>query len=211
MIGPRNTASGGSTAVGGDNKGAVVNVNAAEGATVAVQVDSANVTRRLPTHLAAVISQFAKSAADLLADALPFAVKPAIEAKLAFNNLPKTHRIIRDWTKHARTLHKSYQGVEQVNQAARYLVKRKAGVVYDEELHRICHEKGVSAEQQREYARQHAMTLVQAVTGRLMHEYSCSAEDGVEAELAHLAVSLVVADAVIECEVLERPENAATT
>ena len=59
-------------------------------------------------------------------------------------------------------------------------------------------EKGV-------FARAHAAMLVDAVTEQLLQDYASSKAIKVEQETAHLAVSLIVADAVIECEVLERP------
>ena len=43
-----------------------------------------------------------------------------------------------------------------------------------------------------------------------MHDYACSQAIMVEQEVAHLAVSLIVADAVVRCDVLERPERVVT-
>jgi hypothetical protein len=43
-----------------------------------------------------------------------------------------------------------------------------------------------------------------------MEDYKSSKSANVERETAHLAISLIVADAVIECEVLERPPYAPT-
>jgi hypothetical protein len=39
----------------------------------------------------------------------------------------------------------------------------------------------------------------------MMEDYKRSTNVKVEEEHAHLAVSLIVADAIIECEVLEKP------
>jgi hypothetical protein len=210
MIGPKTSATAGSTAVGGSNTGTLVNVTAEGNARVDVTVDSATVARRLPSHLSAVISQFAMQASALMSDTPVQELKPGIQAKLTFNNLSAQHRLIQDWFRYSHLLHRSYQGVEQVNQAARLLVKRRAGVVYDEELLRIGTENGIPDHQQPNFARQHAPLLVTAVIGRLMQDYSCSAVADVEVEAAHLAISLIVADAVIECEVLERPGHAVT-
>ncbi len=210
MIGPKTSATGGSIAIGGSNEGMLVNVAAAENAQVAVTIDTAALMRRLPSHLAAIISQFAKQSAALMTDASTQELKPSIQAKLNFNNLPESYRLIRDWTRYSSILHSSYRGVEQINQAARLLVKRRAGVVYDEELNRISTEKGIAKQEHSAFARQHGALLVTAVINRLMQDYSCSIDADVETEAAHLAISLIVADAVIECEVLERPNHAVT-
>ena len=87
-------------------------------------------------------------------------------------------------------------------------MRRKAGAVYEEELLRITKVESVPNDQHVEYARNNAATLVKAVTDRLLMDYRCSRSGLVEEEMAHLAVSLVVADSVVECEVLEKPDHA---
>jgi hypothetical protein len=58
------------------------------------------------------------------------------------------------------------------------------------------------------YVKANAATLVDLVVQRLLGDYKFSEGAKVQLETAHLAISLIVADAVIECEVLERPPDA---
>jgi hypothetical protein len=59
MTEPRINSKDGSTAVGGDNTGQVLNVNAREGSTVNLQFEH-KVARELPSFLGAVIVLFSK-------------------------------------------------------------------------------------------------------------------------------------------------------
>lgn len=208
MIGPKATSRGGSTAIGGDNDGTIVNVNAGDGTSVNVRVD-ADIARKLPSHLGAVVVLFAKEGGLLAAaDSERRKLPPEVIEKIRHNNLTSNHRIFRDWARHSLALERVYHGVEQQNQDARYLVRRKAGAVYEEELLSAASTAGVTDENLSEYARANAAALVKAIIDRLLMDYRCSKSGIVEEEVAHLAVSLVVADAVVECEVLERPDHA---
>jgi hypothetical protein len=180
MIGPKASAKDGSAAVGGDNTGSITNIIALLACENGL-ANAATQTRQLP---------------------------PEVADKLRHNQLPVRHPIIRDWTRHSLALERAYHGVEQQNADARYLVRQRAGAVYEEELLKAAdgckiHETGLS-----DFARQNAVLLVGAVTDRLFGDYCASKSGLVEAEIARLAVSLVVADAVVECEVLEKPDHA---
>ena len=61
--------------------------------------------------------------------------------------------------------------------------------------------------QAHDFARSHAVPLVMAVVASLLADFSAGSAAHVMQETAHLAVCLIVADAVIECEVLERPAD----
>lgn len=207
MIGPKATSRDGSTSVGGDNEGSIVNVNAGDGSTIDVRIEN-EIARKLPSHLGAVIVLFAKQGLASAANTQRRELPPEVIDKIKYNNLPENHRIFRDWARHSIVLERSYHGIEQQNPDARYLVRRKAGAVYEEERLAACSAASVPEDQHCEYARKNAAVLVKAVTDRLLIDYRCSKTGLVEEEVAHLAVSLVVADAVVECEVLEKPDHA---
>jgi hypothetical protein len=133
---------------------------------------------------------------------------PEVAEKLRHNRLPTRHPIIRDWTRHSLSLERAYHGVEQQNADARYLVRQRAGAVYEEELLSAAEAAKIPEEMLSDFVKQNAVILVKAVTDRLLNDYCASKAGAVEEEIARLAVSLVVADAVVECEVLERPDHA---
>jgi hypothetical protein len=201
------SAKGGSTAIGGDNLGSVVNVDAKEGASVNVSVNQA-ITRQLPSLLSALIAKFSEEGLSEYGQERPHTLKPEVVEKIKFNCLPENHRLLRDYQRHVLVLEKCYQGVEQRNADARYLVRRRAGVVYEEALTAACQEASVPESHKLTVVRTSAASLVGTVVDRLLKSFESSATTSVHEETAHLAVSLIVADAIIECEVLERPENA---
>jgi hypothetical protein len=124
--------------------------------------------------------------------------------KLEYNNLSKNLRVITDYRQHVRELEQAYIGVEQQNADARRLVRRKAAIAYESYVHGQCEESS-PAKTKIEYARTHADTIVYKVIDILLDDYKGAAEIKVAHEIAHLAISLIVFDAVVECEVLERP------
>ena len=164
--------------------------------------------RKLPSHLGAVIALFAKQGLASTASFQRRELPPEVMDKIKYNNLPNNHRIFSDWARHSVVLERTYHGIEQQNPDARYLVRRKAGAIYEEERLAACSAVSVQLDQHGEYARKNSTALVKAVTDRLLVDYRCSKSGLVEEEIAHLAVSLVVADAVVECEVLEKPDHA---
>ena len=137
-------------------------------------------------------------------------IPPEVAEKLRHNQLPERHPIIRDWTRHSLSLERAYHGVEQQNADARYLVRQRAGTVYEEELLKAAEIAKIPEEMLSDYVRNNASTLVKSVTDRLLDDYRAPKTGAVEEEIARLAVSLVVADAVVECEVLEKPDDAPT-
>ena len=115
-----------------------------------------------------------------------------------------------DYLRHSLVLEQAYLGVEQTNADARYLVRRKAGTAYDAVVQSGFKPNASLKTQRIEYVRANADIIVNQVIARLLRITKRQCETKVEQETAHLAVSLVVADAVVECEVLEKPNNAPT-
>ena len=110
--------------------------------------------------------------------------------------------------KYLNVLEATYRGVEQRNDDARRLVRRRAAVAYAQQLHDLCTTNGIKHSQAHAFARGHAVSLVMAVVAALLADFAAENVPHVMQETAHLAVCLIVADAVIECEVLERPADA---
>lgn len=194
-------ASLGSVAVAGDNLGQIVNLNAQ---TIIVE---RQIARELPSYLSSVVVRFSEDLSEYNSGpkrSLP----PEVDVKLAYNDFPSTHHIIVDYSKYLNVLEATYRGVEQRNDDARRLVRRRAAVAYNEQLHKLCTAHSVKNAQAHDFARNHAVTLVMAVVAALMADLSAGSSAHVMQETAHLAVCLIVADAVIECEVLERPADA---
>jgi hypothetical protein len=208
VIGPKASAKDGSTSVGGDNLGNITNINMGSGSLVSIRNDL-EVQRGLPSHLGALIALFADRGGFSAEAAQRRPLPPEMADKLSYNNLPDRHPIILSWVRHSLALERSYLGVEQQNPDARYLVKQRAGMVYGEELLKAAGSHGINLKGLTDYARENAASLVTAVTDRLFDEYCASRTEPVEVEVARLAVSLVVADAVLECEILEKPGHAA--
>lgn len=192
----------GSVAVTGDNLGSIVNVNAQN------VIFEQRIARELPSYLSVVVAQFSDDLSEYNSGpsrSLP----PEVNVKLAYNDFPPTHHIIADYSKYLNLLEATYRGIEQRNDDARRLVRRRAAVAYSRQLHELCVSYGVTHGQAHAFARQNAVPLVMAVVDALMADFSAGTMHHVMQETAHLAVCLIVADAVIECEVLERPPDAA--
>ena len=211
MFGPsqlvlRNTAvqaTAGSVAIAGDNTGAIVNITATN-LSIAVE---RQIARELPSYLSIVVARFSENLSEYNAGpkrSLP----PEVNVKLAYNDFPSAHHIITDYSKYLNVLEATFRGVEQRNDDARRLVRRRAAVAYTEQLHNMCAAHSVKHAQAHDFARSHAVPLVMAVVAALLADFSAGSSAHVMHETAHLAVSLIVADAVIECEVLERPADA---
>ena len=132
---------------------------------------------------------------------------PEVSVKLDYNDFPRTHLIITDYAMYVNVLEATYRGIEQRNDDARRLVRRRAAVAYTERLHQLCTDHGVNHAQAHDFARLNAVTLVMSVVATLMVDASAGSAAHVMQETAHLAVCLIVADAVIECDVLERPAD----
>jgi hypothetical protein len=195
-------ASASSVAVAGDNLGSILNVNAQS-----VTIVERQIARELPSYLSKVVARFSEDLSEYNSGpkrSLP----PEVSVKLAYNDFPSTHHIITDYSKYSNVLEATYRGVEQRNDDARRLVRRRAAVAYTEQLHKLCTAHSVKHAQAHDFARSHAVPLVMAVVAALLVDISARSATHVMQETAHLAVCLIVADAVIECDVLERPADA---
>jgi hypothetical protein len=210
MIGQKTSASDGAVAVGGDNSGSIVSVNAGDGTTVALNFSS-TLVQKLPSHLGAVVALFAQQGGLAKAEGMGRVLPPEVSEKLQYNKISERHPTIRDWVRHSLVLERIYQGVEQQNPDARYLVRLRAGAIYEEELLKLAKESEIKNELLGIFATENAIKLLGAVTGRMFDDYRAFSSELVELEVALLAVSLIVADAVVECHVLERPENVASS
>jgi hypothetical protein len=209
MTGGDLSADRGSIVIGGNATGPVVNVQAPKALSLALTVEQ-NVDRQLPSFLARVILTFSEQSLSHYGKGSRRPLPPEVSEKLKHNYFPPDHRFIRDFVRFSHVLENCYRGIEQRNADARYLVRRKAGVVYSEELRIASGLIIVSQKTLLEYVREHATELVANVTARLFEDYRSSSEVKVEQEVADLAITLIVADAIVECEVLERPEDATT-
>lgn len=193
-----------SVALGRDNNGLLIN---APNAQVSVFVEH-RVQQELPSHLSNVVVALSGDLKGYGAEARR-ELRPEIAEKLTYNDFPTRHPIIKDFTMYSGSLEAAYRGVEQRNGDARRLVRRRASGVYQEALLDLCESKGVHHSQAHGLAREHAVLLVRTVIDSLKKESAAtSLASGVMQETADLAISLIVADAIVECEVLERPNDA---
>jgi hypothetical protein len=201
------SASKGSISIGGDANAPIINApNARE---VNLNVEQ-KIVRELPSFLGKLIAVFSQQSLSEYAKGERRTLPAEVSEKIEYNKLSENHRAIVDYLKHSLVLEKAYLGVEQTNADARYLVRRRAGIEYDAVVQNgIKHDLHLGP-QRIEYVKLNADVIVDQVVARLLDGYKASSEIKVEHEIAHLAVSLVVADAVVECEVLERPNNAPT-
>jgi len=204
MSGSKVSAEGGSTAVGGDVNAPLININAEDSSTVSVTIEQ-KIARELPSFLGAVIVVFSQQSVSEYALGPRRELSAEVLVKLTHNNLPEGHHLIKDYNRHALVLEQAYLGVEQRNADARYLVRRKAGIVYQSKIKQAFNGANTTPTQMCEYVKANVDSIVEGVVSQLLEDYKTSADLKVEEEMAHLAISLVVADAVIECEVLERP------
>jgi hypothetical protein len=196
-------ADGGSVAIGRDNSGVIITGGAQFNLIVEQQV-----RRELPSYLSNVVMALSDDLMGYGAEAKR-ELLPEVVDKLKYNDFPARHRIITDYTTHLNLLDATYRGVEQRNGDARRMVRRRAAKVYQEALLELCESQGVHHSQVHELARKHAVLLVRTVIATLMNESEAtSLAARVMEETADLAISLIVADAVVECEVLERPDDA---
>ncbi|HEY1089591.1 MAG TPA: hypothetical protein VGE47_00725 [Burkholderiaceae bacterium] len=194
-----------SVAIGRDNKGLLV--NAAENARVNVIIEH-RVQQELPSHLSNVVVALSGDLVGYGTEARR-ELLPEVADKLTYNDFPARHPIITDYTMHSGSLEAAYRGVEQRNGDARRMVRRRAASVYQEALLDLCESKDVHHSQAHGLARKYAVSLVRTVIDTLKKEsVAASLASGVMRETADLAISLIVADAIVECEVLERPDDA---
>jgi hypothetical protein len=208
MIGSKVSATDGSTAVGRDNNAPIINAN--DGATVNVNIEH-KVMQELPSFLGDVIGLFSKQDLSHYDEWMPGGLRPEIIVKLEHNDFPDDHRLISEYIRYGLVLERAYHGAEQQNTDARLMVRRRAALAYEDQLALACKAASVSTKNKLAFVKANAEDLVKSVISQLLDEYSSSKLVSVRQETAHLAISLIVADAVIECEVLERPKKNAIT
>lgn len=203
QLGTSAQASTGSVAIGGNNSAPILNVNATN---VIIAVEQ-RIARELPSYLSRVVAKFSEDLSDY--DTGPKrSLPPEVDVKLSYNDFPPSHHIIADYSKYLNVLEATYRGVEQRNDDARRLVRRRAAVAYAQQLHDLCATNGINHAHAHDFARTNAVSLVMAVVAVLLADFAAVSVPHIMHETAHLAVCLIVADAVIECEVLERPADA---
>lgn len=195
-------AEGGSVAIGGHNTAPILNVNATN-LTLTIE---RQVARELPSYLSKVVGKFSEDLSEYNVGPVR-AIPPEVDLKLAYYDFPPTHHIITDYPKYSLVLEASYRGFEQRNDDARRMVRRHAAVAYTAQLHALCAKNGIAQADTHAFARKNAVVLVMAVVDALLADLGGTLMH-VMKETAHLAVCLIVADAVVECEVLERPADA---
>lgn len=203
------SAKQGSLAIGGNATGPVVNVNAPEALTVSVAIEQ-QIENRLPSFLGKLILVFSEQSLSEYGKGLRRPLPAEVIDKINHNYFPPDHRVIRDFLRYSHLLERSYRGVEQRNADARYLVRRKAGVAYEAEVELAGGLELIPPLSKLDYVRANASLIVANVIKRLIQDYKSTCEVRVEEEIVDLAITLVVADAIVECEVLERPQVALT-
>lgn len=210
LTAPSVSANAGAVAVGANNSAPIVNVQAAANAVVLVNV-TPQLTRELPSYLARIVARLAEETLSAYNSGPLRELPPEVSVKLAYYNFPPQHVIITNYRRCLTILEACYRGIEQRNDDARRLVQVRTGLAYNDVLYELCAAQGIPNTQAQAFARSNAIVLVAAVVTRLLDILKKGAEVLVYEEVALLAVNLIVADAVIECNVLERPVNAATT
>jgi hypothetical protein len=210
MIRPMPSSEDGSTAIGGDVNAPVVNVSASEASTVLVTVGQ-EIDRELPSLLGVVIVIFSRQSGSEYGQGPRRSLPAEVAEKVKYNDLSPEHHVLRDYYRHSLVLEQAYLGAEQQNADARYLVRRKAAIAYESQVDEACTRESIAPQHRINYVRANANGIVDKVVNQLLAEYKVSRDIKVHQEIAHLAISLIVADAVVECEVLERPLNAVTT
>jgi hypothetical protein len=209
MSGSKVSAREGSTAVGGDVNAPLTNVYAPEASVVNVMIDQ-RIARDLPSFLGKVIVLFSGQSLSEYGLGARRKMPPEVTEKIKYNNLSPNHLGLSDYYRYFFLLERAYLGVEQQNADARVLVRRRAAISYASQVAKACRAASIIESHKLDYVRGNADALVEMVVNELLESYKTSNELKVEQETAHLAVSLVVVDAVVECDVLERPSDAAT-
>lgn len=207
MIGKTVSADGGSTAVGGDNLGTIINVG--PGAIVNLN-NSVATERGLGTCLGTVISVIAQQRLSDYGHAYQHDVTNEVLEKLNFNYITISDHLVQIYRKYYFLLDRAYKGVEQSNNDARVLVRLRAGSIYSSELTKACTEAEIPSNKRVEHSRNNSHALIDAVKQQLVQDVMNSQAATVDIAWIDLAVSLLVADAVAECAVLEKAPNVAT-
>lgn len=201
----------GSTSIAGDNTGTVTNVHIEPGSQVELNLATQTTTSKLPSFLGKLIVYFAQQQINDYGATDARTLGPEIIEKFEFNNLPTDDDRVIEYTRYISILENSYKGIEQRNADVRFLVRRKAKHTYKMALSKFLEESNTPIADQSAFVRSNSSTLISNTVNTLLKDYKNSEEVNVEEELAHLAVSLIVIDATAACDLLERPNNAATS
>jgi hypothetical protein len=145
MSGPKVSVENGSTSVGGDVNAPLINIKADDSSIVNVTIEH-QIVRELPSFLGAVIVVFSHQSLSEYGRSPRRELSAEVLVKLKHNNLPEGHRLIKDYNRHVLVLDQAYLGVEQKNADARYLVRRKAGIVYQSEIRQTCDGAGATTQ-----------------------------------------------------------------
>jgi hypothetical protein len=201
------TAEDNSVAIGRDNNGTVIN---APGATFQLQLPIAS-ERSLSTYLGTIINVIADQQLSEYGHSYQRNVTAEVKDKLDFNYITLSDHLIRTYTRYFHILDMAYKGVEQSNNDVRVLVRFSAGSIYSRALTSACDKAGVLASQRIEYSRNHAHSLIEAVKKQMIEDVKKSQAAEIDPTWVDLAVSLLIADAVVECDVLEKNPNVTTS
>lgn len=203
VIGKKIIAKNGSIAVEGDVDGDIYNVSLGDHSTLHLSVGHA--LQVLPSYLAEMIVAISEERISEYGEGHRRGLPPEVRIKLEYNNFDISCRLLRDYTTYSHILEKAYSGAQLRNPDVRRLVRRRSGVIYSDILDRECESNGVQHDAKDAYAASNSHALVQSVVRTLILEYAKNCTAHVKEETVHLAVSLIVADAIVECEVLQRP------
>lgn len=204
MIGKKVSAENNSIAVGGNNTGMLINVGPGGNLYLNAPPETG---RKLGTLLGTIISVIAQQSLSEYGHSYQRTVPPEVQDKLDFNHITVEDRLIGIYRKYYFMLDRAYQGVEQTNNDARVLVRLRAGSIYSAELTKACAEKDIPCDERIEYSRTHAHALIESVKKQLVQDVFGPDSASVDPAQLDLAISLVVADAVAECDVLEKAQN----
>lgn len=192
-----------SIALGGDNSGIVLN---APNSTIVFNSPIA-IERTLSTHLGTVISVIAEQQLSEYGSGIKREITSEVKDKLEFNYIDLDDQLFRKYTTYYHLLDKAYKGVEQSNADVRFLVLLSAGSIYSRVLTESCTLNNIAPQNRIQHSRDHAHQLIEAVKAQLIQDVHRSQASDIDPAIVDLAVSLLVADAVAECEVLEKARD----
>ena len=206
MIGRKAEATNGSVAVAGDNNGTIINFNVPQGSKLPFDI-GVKAERTLGTYLGLVIAVVAQQSLSEYGHDYERDLSNEVFQKLAFNYIAKGDQIVKNYRKYFFVLERAYKGVEQSNNDARVLVRLRAGSIYEKELTKACAQAHVLSSGRITYSRNNSRALIEAVKHQLVTDFLNTATQEVDPLWVDLAVSLLVSDAVAECDVLERDSS----
>lgn len=197
MIGGQSTADNGSVAVNGPNQGTIYNIQGLHLPAEKQQLMS--------KYLGVMVAQISLHQLSEYECGPGEELGPEVADKLQHNYLSNNDPIVRLYSKYYRLLMKAYAGAEQVAADTRFLIKNRAGSIYSDELAKLCAERSIPGSARREFARDHAYLIIERVKQRMIDEHLPSNEVDRDIAVVDMAASLLVADAIAVCAVLDKP------